>query len=368
MKKIPLSVPFIGEEEINAVNETMKSGWISSLGENILKFENQFASFCDTKFALTVSNGTVGLHLALHSLNIGPGDEVIVPNFTFVATANSVLYTGATVRYADINPKTLCICPESIKSLINDNTKAIIPVHVYGHPSDMISINEIAKENRLKVIEDCAEAHGAELSGRKVGSFGDVGVFSFYGNKIITTGEGGMITTNDESLYKKMKLLRDHAMSNVKRYWHTEMGFNYRMTNIQAAIGIAQLNKIDNILEEKIKIYYNYKKALNSSYLKLNFTEKKYKNVFWYITVLIDKINETQRDEIIGELYKDGIDSRPFFYPLNTMPMLKNKDYTPVTDLISPIGICLPTFIGLTNTEIIYITKCLNKILKKYGI
>lgn len=368
MRKIPLSFPFIGEEEINAVNETMKSGWVSSLGENILKFEEQFASFCDTKFALTVSNGTVGLHLALHSMDIGLGDEVIVPNFTFVATANSVLYTGAKVRYADINPKTLCICPESIKSLINNNTKAIIPVHVYGHPSDMIAINKIAEENGLKVIEDCAEAHGAEYLGKKVGSFGDVGVFSFYGNKIITTGEGGMITTNDESLYKKMKFLRDHAMSNDKRYWHTEMGFNYRMTNIQAAIGLAQLKKIDYILEEKIKIYDNYKRALNIKPARLNFTEKNYKNVFWYMTVIIDKINEIKRDEIIAELSKNGIDSRPFFYPLNTMPMLKNNDQTPVTNLISPVGICLPTFVGLTNNEIIHIAQTLMKILKKYDI
>lgn len=363
MKKIPLSKPLIEKEEINAVNNTMKSGWISSLGENILKFEQQFAFFCNSKFALTVSNGTAGLHLALHSLGIGEGDEVIVPNFTFIASANSVCYTGAKVRFADIDPNTLCICPKSIKNLINSRTKAIMPVHVYGHPADMLQIKKIAIKNNLKVIEDCAEAHGAAILNKRVGSIGDVGVFSFYGNKMITTGEGGMITTNDEDLYNKMKFLRDHAMSQSKRYWHTDIGFNYRMTNIQAAIGLAQLEKIEFILNEKQNIFKLYKKHLSNDLVTLNFTEDNCVNVYWYITVIIQNITETKRDLIMNLLLEKGIDSRPFFYPINKMPMITNKDKTPQADYYSTKGICLPTYVGLKEEQIIYIVKSFENIL-----
>ena len=228
--------------------------WVSSIGRYIDDFEAGFARYCGTEFALAVSNGTTGLHLALASLGLTPGDEVIVPDLTFVATANAVAYTGAKPVIADVDPDTLCIDPASVKSLISEKTKAIIPVHLYGHPADMDALMEIGASHGLEIIEDAAEAHGAKYKGRRVGGFGRCGVFSFYGNKVITTGEGGRLTTNDPAFYRRAKRLRDHAMSTQRRYFHEEIGFNYRLTNLQAALGVAQLERIDEFLDRRAEI------------------------------------------------------------------------------------------------------------------
>jgi len=262
MSFIPISKPSITKKEIAYVTDAVRSGWVSSLGKYIDMFEEKFAAYCGTKYAVATSNGTTALHLVLAALGITARDEVIISDLTFVATGNAVKYTGAKVVTVDIEEETLCIKPEAIKKAITSKTKAIIPVHLYGHPANMEEINKIAKKHNLFVIEDAAEAHGAEVNGKKVGSLGHAGVFSFYGNKIITTGEGGMITTNDEELYKKMRYLRDHAMSKEKRYWHTEVGFNYRMTNLQAALGVAQLERIDELLAKKEEIFKWYQEGL----------------------------------------------------------------------------------------------------------
>ena len=261
-KFIPISQPSITQKEIDYVSDAIQSGWVSSLGKYIDMFEANFAEYCGTDFALTVSSGTTALHLALLAMGIGDGDEVIVPDFTFVATANAVRYTGANVVTVDIDQETLCLAPEAVRAVITQKTKAIIPVHVFGHPANMPELIKIADEHGVRVIEDAAEAHGAEVNSKRVGSLGDCGVFSFYGNKIMTSGEGGMITTDNKELYEKMKYLRDHAMSKDKRYWHTEIGYNYRMTNLQAALGVAQLERIDEIIEKKIDIFNWYKKEL----------------------------------------------------------------------------------------------------------
>ena len=218
MKFIPISKPSITEKEIAYVNDAVSSGWVSSLGGYIEKFENKFANFCNVKKAITVSSGTTGLHLAMEAMGIGNGDEVIIPDLTFIATANAIKYTSASVVTVDIEEETLCICPLAIRKAVTNKTKAIIPVHLNGHPANMELINKIAKEYNLYVIEDAAEAHGAKFKNKSVGSLGTVGVFSFYGNKIITTGEGGIITTNDLDLSEKIIYLRDHAMSKSKRY------------------------------------------------------------------------------------------------------------------------------------------------------
>lgn len=223
---IPISEPSITKKEIKYVNDAIKSGWVSSLGPYIDKFEKKFAWYIGTRYALTTLSGTTTLHLALASLGIGNGDEVIIPDLTFIATANAVTYTGAKPIMVDIEKDTWCIDPNAIKKAITAKTKAVMPVHLYGNPANMDEISEICEEYNLYVIEDAAEAHGAEYKGEKVGSLGDCGVFSFYGNKIITTGEGGIITTNSENIYDKAIFLRDHAMSKEKRYWHTEVGFN----------------------------------------------------------------------------------------------------------------------------------------------
>lgn len=355
-KFIPVSEPTIGEKEIEYVLQAVKSGWVSSLGEFITRFEQEFAAYIGTKYALTTSNGTTALHLALVSLGIKEGDEVIVPDLTFIATANAVAYTGAKPVFADIDPETWCIDPEDVRKKITNKTKAIIPVHLYGHPADMDRIVEIANEYGLYIIEDCAEAHGAEYKGKKVGSIGTCGVFSFYGNKIITTGEGGIITTNDEKLYEKAKYLRDHAMSKEKRYWHTEIGYNYRMTNIQAALGLAQLERIDEIIEKKRKIFEWYKERLGGiEGIRLNPEKEWAKNVFWMVCFVNENFDELKRDEFIKKLKEKGIDTRPFFYPCSIMPMYKVDGFiNPVSYEIYKKGINLPSSYSLTAEDVDY--------------
>ena len=239
---IPISKPSITQLEIDYVTDAVTSTWVSSLGPYMDRFELEFAKFCGTKHAIAVSNGTVALHLALHTYGIGKGDEVIMPDLSFIATANSVLYTGAKPVFADIDESNLCLDPNDIEHRITSNTKSYYACNIlYGHPADMQKINAIAEKHGLLVIEDAAEAHGASIGNKKVGSWGDAATFSFYGNKNMTTGEGGMITTDDDVFAAKCRYLRDHAMSKEKRFWHTEMGFNYRMTNIQAALGLCSI-------------------------------------------------------------------------------------------------------------------------------
>ena len=233
--------------------DALDFGWVSSIGKYIDEFEASFARYCGTEYALAVSNGTTGLHLALAALGLQPGDEVIVPDLTFVATANAVAYM-ARRRFWPIDADTLCIDPASVRSLISERTRAIIPVHLYGYPADMDALLEIGRAHGVDIIEDAAEAHGAEYRGRRVGGLGKCGVFSFYGNKVITTGEGGMLTTNDRAFYQHAKRLRDHAMSTQRRYFHEERGFNYRITNLQAALGVAQLERIEEFLDRRTEI------------------------------------------------------------------------------------------------------------------
>lgn len=364
-KIIPISSPSITEKEINYILEAVKSGWVSSLGEFINSFEQKFAKFTGVNNALTTSNGTTALHLALAALNVKEGDEVIVPDLTFIATSNAVTYTGAKPVFADIDPETLCISAEDIKKKISSKTKAIIPVHLYGHPSDMDAVNDIAKEHGLYVVEDAAESHGAEYKGKKVGSLGICGVFSFYGNKIITTGEGGMITTNDTSFYEKAKLLRDHAMSKEKRYWHTEIGFNYRMTNMQAALGLAQLERIEEIIARKREIFKWYKEGLKDvAGIKLNYQAGWSKNVYWMICLEVESYTENQRDEFIKKLKGKGIESRPYFFPISDMPMYKNiNTYTPITHNVFQKGLNLPSYYDITKEQVKYICEVVKDLL-----
>jgi perosamine synthetase len=362
-KFIPISQPSISEKEIEYVTNAVKSGWVSSLGKYIDIFEEKFANYCNTKYALTTSNGTTALHLTLVSLGITSEDEVIIPDLTFVATASAVKYIGAKVVTVDIDENTLCISPKAIEKAITSKTKAIIPVHLYGHPANMEEINKIAKKYNLFVIEDAAEAHGAEVNGQKVGGLGDAGIFSFYGNKIMTSGEGGMITTNNEKLYEKMKLLRDHAMSKDKRYWHTEVGFNYRMTNLQAALGVAQFERINELLDRKKKIFEWYQEKLKEvKGIKLNYQASWAKNVYWMVCLEIDEYNENQRDNFILKLKEKGIDSRPFFYPVSDMPIYEYSD-TPITHKVFQRGINLPSYFDIKKEDVKYIIENVKELL-----
>ena len=356
---IPIAEPSLGKEELNLLTKAFKSGWISSKGEFIEKFENEFARYCGRKYGVAVSNGTVALHLALVALDIGKRDEVIIPDLTFIATANAVTYTGAKPIFVDSHPDYWCIDPEKIEEKISKKTKAIIPVHLYGHPCDMDPILDIAEDNNLYLIEDAAEAHGAEYKGKKVGSFGDISCFSFYGNKIITTGEGGICLTDDKELSEKMRLLKDHGMNPHKRYWHEIVGYNYRMTNLQAAIGLAQLKKINKFIKKKRQIARLYEEGLRDLSDKGKITlhpEMSWaKNVYWMYSILINTEFGVSRDKLIAELEKKGIESRPFFYPINEMPPYKLKDKFKIAYMLSRSGINLPSQSNLSKRDIKFI-------------
>jgi perosamine synthetase len=360
----PISQPSIGAIELEYVSDAVKSGWVSSMGQYIESFENSFAAFCGTQYAVAVSNGTTALHLALASLGIGKGDEVVIPDLTFIATANAVAYTGASVVCVDIDAETLCIDVDAVARAITPRTRAIIPVHLYGHPAEMDALMALGEKRDIVVIEDAAEAHGAEYKGQRVGSFGDCGVFSFYGNKVITTGEGGMLTTNNKALYLRAKLLRDHAMSPERRYWHDEVGFNYRMTNLQAALGLAQMTRIDEFLEKRRKIMGWYREAIGAdASLRLNREAPDCRNVYWMICLEMSGITELQRARIMKELRELGVDSRPYFYPVSDMPMYA-QSATPVAHEISPRGINLPSYTELTQADVAQIGEAVREVLK----
>ena len=258
-KTIPVSHPVLGGNEKRYVLECLETGWISSIGRFIRLFEDAFGRYCEARHAIACNNGTTALHLALAGLGTGPGDEIIVPTLTYIATANAVRYCGAQPVFADSEPGTMTVDPARIEERITARTKGIVVVHLYGHPADMDPILEVARRRGLFVVEDAAEAHGALYRGRKAGSLGDVATFSFYGNKIITTGEGGMVTTNDAALSERIRILRGQGMDPGRRYWFPVVGYNYRMTNIAAAIGLAQLEQIYRFIEKRLEIACRYR-------------------------------------------------------------------------------------------------------------
>jgi len=366
MYKYPVAEPEIGEEELNNVVEAVRSGWVSSKGKFIEEFENLFARYVGAKYGVATSNGTTALHLALAALGVKPHDEVVVPDLTFAATINAVLCVGAKPVIVDIDPKYWCLSPGNIRGAITSHTKAIIPVHLYGHPCDMDAIMEIAERYGLYVIEDAAEAHGAEYKGRKVGSFGHVACFSFYGNKIITTGEGGMCLTNDEELAEKMKILRDHGMDPKRRYWHDVVGFNYRMTNLQAALGVAQLSKIEKFVEKKRRIARLYAEELSSiEGITLHPEMPWAKCVYWLYSILVDRKLGISRDKLAERLGSYGIETRSFFYPLHEMPPYQehaNLSY-PASSDISGRGLNLPSSVKLSEEDIAYIAQKIKEAL-----
>ncbi|MBX2996994.1 MAG: DegT/DnrJ/EryC1/StrS family aminotransferase [Caldilineaceae bacterium] len=353
---IPIYEPWLGEREEAYLLDAVRSGWISSLGKYVTQFESMFADFCGVAHAVSVSNGTTALHLALHALGIGPGDEVIVPALTFVATANAVTYTGAHPIFADVDPATWCIDPADVEELISPRTRAIIPVHLYGHPAAMEAINRLADRYGLTVIEDAAEAHGAAIHGRRVGGWGRIAAFSFYANKTITTGEGGMLTTDDPDLAARCRLLRDHAMPPQRRYWHDEVGFNYRMTNLQAAVGVAQMERIEEFIARKRRIARWYCEGLSDlPGITLPVELPGCANIYWMVSILVDRPFPLERDALIPILRERGIDSRPFFHPMDTLPPYRTGDPRPLSFALSRRGLNLPSSPNLTQGQVEYV-------------
>lgn len=360
---IPVYEPWLGVREEELVLETVRTNWISSLGKYILIFEEQFAAYCGVAHGVAVSNGTTALHLAVHALGIGPGDEVIVPALTFIASPNSVVYTGARPVFADVDPVTWTIDAEDVARLITPRTKAIMPVDLYGHMAPMVELNELAAQHNLLIIEDAAEAHGAAIGTRRAGAWGTVGTFSFYANKIITTGEGGMITTDDGELAARCRMLRDHGMPPDRRYWHDEIGFNYRMTNMQAAVGVGQLEQIDTFIARKRAIAQLYAEHLGAvPGITLPVEANGTTNVFWMESILVDPPFPLSRDELVIALREHGIDSRPFFYALDTLPPYHSDSPRPVACSLSRRGINLPSSPRLTDEQVLYICATLRRL------
>lgn len=357
---IPVCEPTLKGNELKYVTDCIKTNWISSSGKYIKEFEEKFSDFCNVKYGVACSNGTTALHLALEVLGIGKGDEVIIPTFTMIATANAVIYAGAKPVLVDAEEETWNIDTDLIERKITKKTKAIMPVHIYGHPCDMNAINEIARKHNLKVIEDAAESHGAEYKGRRTGGLSDVASFSFYANKIITTGEGGMLVTNDRKTAERARLLRNHAFSE-QRFLHKELGFNYRMTNIQAAIGLAQMEYADELVNSRIK-----NAILYSSLLKkvkgITLPPKKdwAKNVYWMYAILIEKEFGFGKEQVMANLLEKGVETRSFFYPMHKQPVYKKKDSRfpdtngkyPVSEELFKKGLYLPSGSSLTKEQI----------------
>lgn len=346
--RIPVAQPYLTETELRYVSECILTGWISSAGSYVTRFEELFASFCGSRHAVATSSGTTALHLAMVALGIGPGDEVIVPTLTFIATANAVRYAGATPVFVDSEPLTWNLDPDAVEAAITERTRAIIPVHLYGHPADMAAIMTIAERHGLAVVEDAAEAHGALCRGRRVGSIGGIGVFSFYGNKIVTTGEGGMLTTDNAEIADRVRMLRDHGMSRERRYIHPVLGYNYRLTNLQSAIGVAQMEKIDIVLAGRAEMARQYRQGLEGiSGLAIPAVAPWASHAFWLYSILIDESHfGMSRDGLMATLSEAGIDSRPLFPCVHQQPIYNTGEHFPVAEDLSRRGLSLPAPVG----------------------
>lgn len=367
--KISVCTPTLKGKEWEYVKECLDTNWISSKGRFIEEFENKFADYLGVKYGTTTTSGTTAIHLALASLGIEKGDEVIIPAFTMMGSMFPIIYQGATPVLVDSEPDTWNMDVEKIEEKITKKTKAIMPVHIYGHPCDMDPIMDIAEENELYVIEDAAEAHGAEYKGKKAGSFGDISCFSFYANKIITTGEGGMLLTDNEEIYEKAKMLKDMAFTKERRFLHHEIGYNYRMTNLQAAIGLAQLEKIDEYVTARRRNARLYNELLkNIEGITLPIEKEDSKNVYWMYSILIDMEKfGMSRDDLEKKLKNDGIETRPFFVPMHQQPLLKKlglfkgEEY-PNAENISREGINLPSSSSLKYDEIEFLCSLIKNI------
>lgn len=358
--KIPVYKPLLNGNEKKYVNECIDSTWISSKGIFLNKFEESFSKYVGVNYSTGVCNGTIALHLALLALGIGPGDDVIVPTFTYIASVNSILYTGANPIFVDSDLNSWQLDPIDIEKKITPNTKAIMVVHLYGQTADMDTINRIAKIHNLYIIEDCAEAFGSKYKGKHVGTFGDIATFSFFGNKTITTGEGGMVVTNNFSIYERALHLKGQGLAKFREYWHDIVGYNFRMTNIQAALGLAQLEQADVFLEKKRRIADFYKLALRN--LPLDFNNEMNETVHSYWMVCILTKNNDTRDKLREFLLANGVETRPTFYPVHLMPMFAQK-YTRCSNAesISLRGINLPSYPDLTNEELEFVVELIKK-------
>lgn len=354
--RIPVYQPDLSGNEKKYVNECLDTTWISSKGRFVAEFEKQFARYLGIEHAISVCNGTIALHLALLALGIKPGDEIIVPTFTYIASVNTIAYTGASPVFVDSNSKTWQIEVNDIERHITDKTKAIMVVHLYGQACEMDKIRAIADKYRLYIVEDCAEAFGTKYDDRYVGTFGDIAAFSFFGNKTITCGEGGMVVTHSDSLAERAMLLKNQGISATKQYWHDVIGYNYRMTNIAAAIGLAQLEKANEFITKKRRIARWYSEKLKNLPVECHTEAPQTRHSFWMCSIVV--ASEAERDALRAYLDEQGIETRPLFYPVHLMDMYPGAagDF-PGAEAIGLRGLNLPSWPGLSEVNVDYICK-----------
>jgi perosamine synthetase len=375
---IPVNEPVLGDREIDYATECIRSGWISSAGRFIEEFEQQWAAYCGMKHGIAVSNGTAALQTAVASLGLKPGYQVIMPTFTIISCALAVIYNGGIPVLVDSDPRTWCMDVSMIEEKITDQTRAIMPVHIYGHPVDMDPLQELADCHRLSIIEDAAEAHGAEyLSNRdkntsrwlRCGGMGHLSCFSFYANKLITTGEGGMVLTNDPALAEKARSTRNLCFRQEKRFYHTELGSNFRLTNLQAALGLAQMERIDKIVEKKRWIGKAYTERLqNIPGVQLPVEEPWARQVYWMFGVVLDRSTGKDAIEFANQLKAKGVETRPFFLGMHEQPVfhkmgLFRDENHPVAERIARQGLYLPSGLTLTESQLEQVTEAVREVL-----
>ena len=372
MEHIPISGPEITEKEIDYVTDAVTNAWYANANIYNERFETAFAEYLGVKYAISLPSCTSAIHLSLLSFDVGAGDEVIVPDLTWIATSAPISYVGATPVFADVDDKTWCLSAESFEQLISPKIKAVIPVELYGNMPDMDSICKVAQRHGIAVIEDAAEAIGSEYMGRKAGSFGDTGVFSFHGSKTLTTGEGGMLVTDLEDIYHRSLFLRDHGRNpGDKMFWNTEVAYKYKMTSMQAALGLAQLERIDELVERKRQIFKWYQSELGGiPGITLNYEAPDTKNTYWMVTVVIDEKFGLKKEELMVLMSEKGIDCRPFFYPLSSIPAYQDLEQAKQARqrnrnayTISPYGINLPCGMNMTKEKVGYVCAILKSVL-----
>jgi perosamine synthetase len=370
-RRIPVAAPDLSTLEETLALEAIRSTWISSAGPFVSSFEQQFAELCQTRHCLAVCNGTVALHLALAGLGVGSGDEVIVPSLTYIATANAVRYVGAEPVFVDVDPDTWCLDPDLIEARVTRRTRAIVPVHLYGHPADMDAINHVAAIHGLWVVEDAAEAHLAEYKGRAVGGLGRLATFSFYGNKIITCGEGGAVTLNDSALEVRLRTLKGQGMDPQRRYYFATTGYNFRLTNVACAILCAQIRRREEIITRRRRIFSAYTELLGGIRgIRFQPVAPWATPAPWLFSITVDEREYGRsRNELANLLAGEGIETRPFFIPLHHLPPFQQEskqrnERLPVTEAISAAGLNLPTYCALTDDDLDHVAGLVRRLRK----
>lgn len=372
METIPVSGPWITRKEIEYVTDAVSNAWYSKANMYNQKFEEKFAEYLGVRFAISLPSCTSAIHLSLLALGVGPEDEVVVPDVTWIASAAPITYVGAIPVFADIDPQSWCLSATSLEECITSRTKAILPVDLYGNVPDMDAIDRIAKSHGITVIEDAAEAIGSEYRGKKAGVFGDTGVFSFHGSKTLTTGEGGMLVTNREDIYRRALFLRDHGrLPGDKMFYNTEVAYKYKMSSMQAALGLAQLERIDELVNRKREIFKWYGEELSEvDVISLNHEEPGTKNTYWMVSAIVDEGLGIKKEDLMELMSGRKIDCRPFFHPLSSLPAYKDfpgssiaRERNKISYQISPYGINLPSGMNMTVEKVQYVCSALRAIL-----